>query len=122
MQTCAQHESCVCTASKKANKSDGASRGGRPSQQKLQALLSQLRGEERPAAPPTTRAGRKAGGRTVELKLLELSVTIILAGQHLPLDMFLSLQEFLTLHTIAGLFGYEVGGQEANGHGQGVIR
>ena len=52
----------------------------------------------------------------------DLSVTIVLPGGDLPPELFQELEVFLTEMTSAGLFGYEKGGVENNGHAQGIIR
>ena len=52
----------------------------------------------------------------------DFSVTIVLPGGDLPPELFQELEVFLTEMTSAGLFGYEKGGVENNGHAQGIIR
>lgn len=63
----------------------------------------------------------KAGtlaGNTVN----EVSVTVIASGLDLPPVLFDKLGEWLISNSTQGLFGYERGGEEGNGHAQGVIR
>ena len=94
---------------------------GRPSLHKLKALIASLKGT--PIDPiPTSRAGRVAGGRVLNKVLLTISIMVSLPGTHLPIHIFDSLGTFLQDNCVAGLFSYEVGGKEGNGHAQGILR
>jgi hypothetical protein len=99
----------------------GKKGGGRPSLQKLTQRLAELKGQPIQNIH-TSRDGRANGSRAMEKTLLTLSITIILAGTHLPVHIFDSLAIFLQEHTVAGMFSYEMGGKEGNGHAQGIIR
>lgn len=54
--------------------------------------------------------------------IVDFSVTVVSPGRDLPRHAFSELQNFLERESSAGLFGYERGGQEQNGHAQGVVR
>lgn len=52
----------------------------------------------------------------------EVSVTVICAGMDMP-DAFMDvIDEWMRQHTSQGLFSYERGGVNGNGHAQGIVR
>jgi hypothetical protein len=52
----------------------------------------------------------------------DFSVTIVSPGRDIPRHVFAELKNILEKEAVAGLFGYERGGQEQNGHAQGIVR
>ncbi len=69
-----------------------------------------------------TKRQKTTHGKEPEDNINDFSVTIVLPGGDLPIEVFQELEGFLIHNTSAGLFGYERGGVENNGHGQGIIR
>lgn len=53
---------------------------------------------------------------------VEISVTAIVSGTDMPLEMFNSIEAWMKQHTSQGLFSYERDGVNGNGHAQGIVR
>mmetsp|Transcript_5400 Transcript_5400/g.11904 ORF Transcript_5400/g.11904 Transcript_5400/m.11904 type:complete len:409 (+) Transcript_5400:405-1631(+) len=105
---------------------DGGQQPGRSSVRRNRPTIAVSEGEVH-VNPPATRPDQPAlvapvKNRNAQSKAVDFSVTAVLPGEDLPPAAFNVIGTWMTMYMVAGVVGYERGGQEANGHAQATFR